>query len=338
MKKLSILLVALVVLAAIPSFSADVTMGGDFRAFSSYDFVDAVGMASVARNRVFLTAMVDDFTTVRFAPVVSTDQAIGLYEFSLKSDFGKALNLPFSLVGTFGHFENYFTGWWAKDSSAWAHHREWPNGVLGAYQTDNGAMRVDAGFGPVNVHWWNDAIFENFVAGVDASFAGVGLWLAYGSAFADFGGGGLNIEAKYDLAFGDVTGLVAGYFRYCLGPNSLQAGAAGDWIYGANVGVGYGMFGVAAGLTGNIAYAVDNVVAEVTLAPIDPAKIAVAFFMGNGEFYGVDISANYMVGPAMFGLGFVIAGDDAIGGEPYVFTGGGTYRAEGLYAGVKLVY
>jgi hypothetical protein len=349
MKKLWILLVALTVLAAMPIFASDVTISGDVRSFANYDFANPAGSnADISRERYQLSFAVDDYISLLLAfqgegahfasddnGVVTSDPfAVDFYTryVKLDADFGAALGLPVTLTGTFGYFETYMTGWYYWDTAGYAWYYDWPNGVVGAYQNTRGAVQLNVGYGPVNLHYFTAPASDEFLVGADLSVFGVSLFLGYGATYI-IPAGDLSVEAKYDLAFGDVTGGVSAFFRYALGAGSeISDNVANDYGYGANLGLNYGMFGLAAGFTGNNDDAFDNLIVEAAVMPLDPAKIAVAFLMENGAFTGVDISASYAVGAAKFSAGYVI-------GDPMrVVPSMDNYTASGLYGGVTLAF
>jgi hypothetical protein len=350
MKKLWILLVALTVLAAMPIFASDVTISGDFRSFANYDFANPeLSKADISRERYQLSFAVDDYISLLLAfqgegshygsvvdgAVEAADaSSVDFYTryAKLDADFGAALGLPVTLTGTFGYFETYMTGWYYWDTAGYAWYYDWPNSIPGAYQTGFGAMQLNVGYGPVNLHYYTAPASDEFLVGADLSVFGVSLFLGYGATYW-IPAGDLSVEAKYDLAFGDVTGGVSAFFRYALGAGSaISDNVAKDYAYGANLGVNYGMFGVAAGFTGNNDNAFDNLIVEAAVMPLDPAKIAVAFLMEDGAFTGVDISASYAVGAAKFSAGYVI-------GDPMrVVPSMDNYTASGLYGGVTLKF
>jgi len=326
MKKLWILLVVLAVMGAAPLF-ADVTLSGEFMGYAAWDFSNpgSYGFPKVEINGM---AEVMDYNTLKFeldSEGADFPDNVAVDDFRLVTDWGAALGLPVGVTTTVGYFDTYFTGWYYYENSGWAFYYPWPNKLLN--QTAAGAQ-VDVAVGPVNVHWFNDYMGDAFMAAVDASFAGLSAWLGYGSTFGAFGDGTLAIEAAYNIM--DMANVGA-FFRYGL--------ADSTFTYGANVGAGFGMFHVAAGLEGDDADALDNIVAEVTVAPMEAAKLAVAAFMDLGgaeKFAGLDVEADYTVGGATFALGYFYVPDGAV--QPPAYLGADQFGPDGLYAAFYIAY
>jgi hypothetical protein len=330
MKKLWILLVAIAMLGAAPLF-ADVTLSGEFMGAGWWNFSDPGGTAF---PKVELNGMaeIDDFNTLKFEfdseGADWTAHNIAVDDIRLVTDWGKALMLPVGIKTTVGYFDTYFTGWNYYDASGWTHYYPWDNKLVEQGPNVAGAMQVDIAAGPVNVHWYNDGAGNNFMVGADAAFGGLSAWLAYGSTFGAFGDGDLAIELAYAIM--DMANVGA-FFRYGLGDSAFT--------YGVNLGAGFGMFHVAAGLEGDDVDALDNIVAEVTVAPADPAKIWVAAFMDLGgaeAFAGLDIGGSYKVGAADFALGYFYRPAGAAA-APSVFKGD-QFAPDGLYAAVYVAY
>jgi len=363
MKKLWILLVALALLAATPIFAADVTVGGEFMSYVNSDFVHALG-SGFPKAELNITSAVDDFNTVKLeldSEGGAWPGTVAVDDFRLITDFGAALGLPIGLKGTFGFFDTYFTGWYYYDATGWTWYYDWSNQVIN-FDNNAGAVQLDAAVGPVNVHWYNDFVGENFAVGADASFAGVSLWLAFADSFRDFSAGTLSVEAAYSAAFGDFALDLGGFFRYGLADlSAAESLNAKIYSYGVNLGAGYSMFHLAGGIEGDEAHGLDNVIAELTVAPLDALKIGVAMMMDLGldagavtdptdpdytgprgteintsSFVGVDIGVTYMVGGTKFALGYVIPGEDK--NDMVVWTSGDNYAAQGLYFGVYTAY
>ena len=329
MKRVWILVVALMVLVALPSFSTEGDHGGveldysgDFRSFANYDFEADAGNAAVSRNRFQWKVAVDDYNSVllrlhdangNFLPA-----DLGIHEFYLDTDFGAALGLPVALSGRFGFFEHYLTGWPRyttvnRTNNAWV-----GDGIAEAFL-------IKLGFGPATLHYFNRTQSTDFMAGVNAAFAGVNAWLGYKSTYADLGGGDLAVEAAYALDFGDFTGNVSAAFKYGLGSEA--------WVYDFNLGAHYGMFHLGAGISGTDVEALDRLVAELRVSPMEAARIHAALYLLNGlGDLSVDIGATYNVGAAKFSLGYIIG--EAI----RVLPDNASYNAAGLYAGVTIAY
>jgi hypothetical protein len=355
MKKLWILLVVLAVMGAAPLF-ADVTLSGEFMGWAGWDFSNPGG-SGFPKVEINGMAEVMDFNTLKFeldsegddwgggSTAASGAPDVVVDDFRLITDWGAALGLPVGVKTTVGYFDTYFTGWYYYDNTGYAFYWGWPNGLINQGPTAAGAMQVDIAAGPVNVHWWNDGAGAMFMAGADASFGGLSAWLAYGSRFDDFGGGTLSIEAAYNVM--DMANVGA-FFRYGLGGDYFGLGdtaASGEFTTGVNVGAGFGMFHAALGLEGDSISAdfLDNIVVELTAAPIEAAKIAVAAFMDLGgpeAFAGLNVEADYTVGGATFALGYMYTPDATVAAEvnPAAYLGADQFYPDGLYAAFYIAY
>jgi len=328
MKKLWILLVAVAFLGAIPLFASDVTLSGEFMGFGSTDFNTMSG--AFPKVELNLSAAIDDFNTLKLEMDSEGGDwpgNVGLDDIRLVTDWGAALGLPVGVKTTVGYFDTYFTGWYYYENSGWAFYYDWPNLLVNQGPDANGAVQVDVAAGPVNVHLYTDGAGQDVMAGIDAAFAGLSFWLAYGTTYAAFGDGTLAVEAAYAIM--DMANVGA-FFRYGL--------ASEAFTYGLNVGADFSMFHVGAGLEGDDVDALDNIVVEATLAPVDPAKIAVVAYMdlGGEAFAGLDVSAAYKVGAANFILGYMYRADGAVAAP--VYFSADNYSADGFYLGVDVDY
>jgi hypothetical protein len=356
MKRLWIFLIALGLLCTAPLF-ADVTLSGEFMGFAGGNFEDPWDQ-SFPKIEFNGAAEIDDFNTLKFEFDVEgsdfsgyTDETggnewldddgeeitvaprnVALDDIRLVTDFGAALGLPIGLTTTVGYFDTYFTGWYYYDSVGWTWYYDWPNGVVNQGPTTAGAVQVDVAIDPVNVHLYMDGAAEDFMFGLDAAFAGLSAWIAYGWSGLDaIGDGGLAVEAAYNIM--DMADVGA-FFRYDLD--------ASTWTGGLNAGASFGMIHAALGLEADSesASTLDNAVFEVSLNPAEPATIAVAAFMDLGEdsvagekFAGLDVSGSYMVGAAKFALGYAYAPE---GGSVTVYPSGDNFAVNGLYFGVDV--
>jgi len=363
MKKLWILLVALALLATAPIF-ADVTLSGEFMGYGSWDFSNSADPASAGFPKVELNlnAAVGDFNTLKLeldsegkdwsgwkdpdgnftftdtnpdtgvvSEVAIAPGNVAIDDLRLVTDWGAALGLPVGVTTTVGYFDTYFTGWYYYDSSGWTWYYPWDNMVVEQGPKATGAVQVDVAAGPANIHVYHDGDY-NFMAGVDAAFAGASVYVAYGTNYATFGDGDLSVEAAYAIM--DIANVGA-FFRYGLGDSA--------YTWGANVGAGFGMIHVAAGLEGDNVDALDNIVAEATLAPADAAKIWVAAYMdlgGASSFGGLDVGASYKVGAAEFALGYLYTPAATVAAEenPPSFFKGDQFAPVGLYAAFYVAY
>jgi hypothetical protein len=357
MKRLWIFLIALGLLCTAPLF-ADVTWSGEFMGWAGGDFETAWSQ-KFAKIEFNGAAEIDDFNTLKFEFDVEgdqlagwTDDADGSFDFQdadgddvtiaagnvalddirLVTDFGAALGLPFGLKTTVGYFDTYFTGWYYYDSVGWTWYYDWPNGLVNQGPTTAGAVQVDVAFDPVNLHLYMDGAAADYMVGLDAAFAGLSAWLAYGWSGLDaIGDGGLAVEAAYNIMDMADVGV---FFRYDL--------EGSTWTGGLNAGASFGMIHAALGLEADSesSSTLDNGVFEVSLSPTEAAKLAVAAFLDLGEdsvagekFVGLDISGSYMVGAAKFALGYAYAPE---GGSVVVYPSGDNFAVNGLYFGVDV--
>lgn len=331
MKKLWILLVALALMAAAPIFASDVTLSGELMGYGETDF-DGPMSGAFPKVELNLAAMVDDYNTVKLeldseggdwdAHNVAVD------DFRLITDWGAALGLPIGLKTTVGYFDTYFTGWYYYENSGWAWYYDWDNGIPEQGPDTNGAVQVDVAAGPVNIHWYNDGAGRDFMVGVDGGFAGLSFWLAYGSDWFAIADGELSVEAAYAIM--DMANASL-FFRYNLGSSALT--------YGLNLGADFSMFHIGAGLEGDDVDFVDNIVAEISVSPVEAATLALAAFMdvGGAEvFAGLDVSGIYKVGAAEFAVGYMYTPDAA--SHPPAYFKADQFAPNGLYLAAYVGY
>lgn len=341
MKKLWILLVTLAMLASAPLFASDVTVGGEFLNSMNGNFSDPAA-GSWSKAELNITAVVDDFNTVKLElDSEGGDWAtrVDVDDFRLISEVGAALGLPVDVTATFGYFDNKFTGWSYYEDSGWAFYYDWPNllalpgTAAGGDNPDaNGAMQLDIGMGPATLHWYNDFEAQDFAVGVDAAFSGLTAWLTYVSTFQAIGDGVFGLEAAYNLAMDALEANLGAFFRYDVG-NEI-------YTYGFNAGADVSMFHVGAGLEGDDVDALDNIVAEVKVMPLDALTLMVAAFMDMAaadSFVGVDINAKYMVGALALQLGYVIDADDNAGTTIPIYGDNPAFN-DGMYLVVDIDY
>jgi hypothetical protein len=310
-----------------------VTFSGEFMNYMSGNFTDPASGA-FPKVELNMAAAVDDFNTVKLE--IDSEGGIGpaaVDDFRLVTEIGAALGLPVDVTATFGFFDTYFTGWYYYEGSGWTWYYPWDNGIVEQGPNTNGAMQLDIGFGPATFHWYNDFAAQNFMVGLDAEFAGLTAWVAYGDTFQAVGEGELSVEAAYNLVMGDIDGNASGFFRYNLGTEAFT--------YGVNLGVDVSMFHVGAGLEGDDVDTLDNVVAEVKVTPMDPLTIhagLLADLAATDPLCGVDIGLSYMVGAAKLSLGYVIDTDNGVTANIIVPSGDNYTVQDGLYLGVDIDY
>lgn len=335
MKKLATFLVILGLLAiTLPVMAKEVTVGGVFQFFHYNDLASSAADSSWVKVRPQLDYKLDDFNSVTIQLQGDSFPGDNFRLAYLKTDITGALGLalPVTAKSTIGYFDTYFTNWSYVSMSGWEFYYDWPNKLVNQGQNKNGALQLDVGFGPVNVHWWNDFLGENIMVGADAAFGPVTAYLAYGSAMADLGAGNLSIEAKFATKLmGDMLSIaVPAFFRYGLGDQAFT--------YGGGVGVDYSMFHVAAGLEGDDVDALDNIVFDVSVAPMAMLKVWVSAYMNLAAvapataFTGADIGAKISLGAANFILGYALASE----GVATISVYNDTYAAKGMYFGIDV--
>jgi hypothetical protein len=362
MRKTLILLVALAVIgtaafADAPTFSGEYTWKGNWNADAS--------TAGAVRERVNFDLKVDKFnelnvqfrfenlptslqtaiyttkatatTNEYYATPISAYLGNTLQNFKLITDSGGALGLPVGVKLTTGYFDTYFTNWTYYSQSGYEFYYTgavgWNNKLVYLGQQVAGAAQLDIAAGPVNVHYVQGLDFKNTLIGADASFAGIGVYLAYG-AYAvgnnGFGKGDLSVELSYGLP--EMAGFkasVAPYFRYGLADSS--------YTYGLSLGADYSIVHFAAGLQGDNVKALNNIVADLYVKPIDGLKAGASVYMSQAlttpGLEGVDINASYAFGAAKVVLGYVVAGTDK---SAISIFGDELSVADGLYLVVNL--
>jgi len=331
MKKLWILFTALALLAVAMPAIADVTTGAQFYWYGITDLSDATnGTAEVLKARIKVSGAVDEFNTIstqlRWNNGGGTwDPAfVKIKTFSLATDITGALglDLPVTVKSTVGVWESDFTGFWYATRSGW--------GFVGGFNLDEqaiGAWQLDLGFGPVTLHWYEEADFNTMMIGADAAFGPIAIWAALQADGEAIGDGALNVEAKYEGKFGDLALSVYPALHYDLGLSQL------GWDVG--VKAGYKMLTVGATVGGTDPDYFDKVAAEVGAA-VGNANLWAALYMdlSNADVLaGVDLMASYKFGAATFYVGYVIDGDNGVLAVPI---DADEWTADaGLYVGVK---
>ncbi len=319
-KALGILIVLALVAVSIPAFADDaaatptVTFSGEFTWKAAYN--DTTTDVGGVRERINLDSKIDKNNElfIQFRGENITGDAItgiylnnALYNVKLTTDIGSALGLPVGLKLTTGYFDTYFTNWTYYSESGWEFYYGWPNKLVYLGQQKSGTAQVDASFGAVNVHVAEGLDAQNTLFGVDASFAGLGVYLAYGAynigVPADLGKGDLSVELNYGLPeFSGVKVGIAPYFRY-----SLDSAATVAYTFGASVGADYSIVHVALGYQGDAKYAFHDAIADLYLKPVDNLKVGLSAFLDGSAtnvFKGIDINGAYTFGASTVRVGY----------------------------------
>jgi len=349
MKKAWVLLLTLALVAlSVPVFAEAPVVSGNFVWFGNYDFATSpIGIvAAPVKARATVTAKVDANNEVVLALRAEGNVAtwnvdsFRVKNFKFTSDLLKTLGLdvPVSVKLTGGYFDTYFTNWWYNDSTGWVFYyggagngANWANKLVNFGEDVNGAFQLDVGVleGKVNLHYFSDSKFTKAALGVDAAFAGFGVYAALGMPDAtDFASGDLSVELKYDVP--EMAGFkinVAPFFRYGL--------ADSKFTWGASVGADYKVFHVAAALNGDTDNAIDHWSGEVSVAPVKGAKVAVVALGQPSGLAGIDIEASYALGPLTMMAGYLVSVDAATGYFP-VFGDLTGYGNDGLYIGASI--
>jgi hypothetical protein len=376
MKKLWMLLVLALLVTALPTFASDVTFSGRMIWDAAYD-PDGSASAGLVRFRPKLTAKVDDFNTLvaefrmEGAWVASkgditggfftdadkaANQGVKVTYAYVTTDITGALglSLPITIKTTFGKFEPGFTDWNYVSESGWESYYDWPNMIADVGPFNTGGGQIDIGFGPATLRVFSD--LQGFMMfGLSGGFGPVVGWLTYQAPASGFGDGILGVEAKYSAEFGDIKLGVPVFFRYQLN----AAAGAQDYTFGAGVSGDYKMFHLAAGLEGDSAKIPDNVVFDVSVAPLDNLKLYGHVYLDMGKdavvtaalkeplpggtpadintqaLAGIDLGVSYKFGAATAMLGYVIGGDDLV---PLPINGDTFNVANGLYMAVDISY
>jgi len=340
MKKLAVLFIVLLA-AALPVLASDVTVSGELYTFATYDFEAETSSATFPKAELNVEAKIDEFNTVKLE--LDSEGAdwpgnVAVDDFRLITDLGGALNLPVKITWTIGYFDTYFTDWSYVSMSGWEFYygdeitsAYWDNDLANDGPDTDGAWQLDVGVGPVTLHWWNDFLFQRMMLGVDGAFGPLSGWLTYQATFVDgLGAGILGVELKYAGQFGELKLAVPAFFRYNL--------CAEAFTYGMGVGVDFSMFHVAAGLEGDNSDILDNVVIDVSVAPMEGLKAAVSGYLNLASanaFQGVAIELHKSLGATTAVLGYVIGGEDNFALPVY---NDNFYVANGLYMGFAVAY
>jgi len=343
MKKLLVLFVALgMLVAALPLMAISIAaqgldVAGEFWIFGNYDFTDpATATSMVSKAEMNFVYKMDDFNTVKLeldseGAAWTAGPNVQIDDFRIISDLGGAFKLPVKITATFGYFDTYFTDWSYVSMSGWEFYYDWPNLLATDGPDSDFAWQLDVGVGPVTLHWWNDYLFERMMLGVSGGFGPVTGWITFQDTFAEgIGEGILGLEAKYAGKFGDLGLTVPAFFRYNLDSSAFT--------WGAGVGVDYSIVHFAAGIEGDDVDALDNMVFDVSVAPMEGFKAAVsAYFNLNSAnaFTGLAIELRKSVGALTAVLGYVVGGED---GTAIPLYDDNPAYANGLYCGVAISY
>lgn len=332
MKKLAVLFIVLLA-AALPAL-AEVDVKGELWMFANYDFAtDPVAAASsFGKAEVNLNYKVDEFNTVKLeldSEGGDWNTNVAVDDFRLITDVGGVFKLPVKVTATFGFFDTYFTDWSYVSMSGWEFYYDWPNKLANDGPDKAGAWQLDVGVGPATIHWWNDFLFDRMMFGVSAAAGPISGWLTYQAPFNGLEGD-LGVEVKYSGEFGDLKLAVPVFFRYGVADEA--------YTYGGGIGVDYKIAHLAAGLEGDDADALDNVVVDVSVAPVEGLKAAISAYMdlaSTNAFTALAIEVRKSLGALNAILGYVIGGEDNVAVPVY----DDNYNvANGLYAGLAISY
>jgi len=342
MKKLAVLFVVLLAVA-LPVLASDVTVSGELWTFATWDVAadPVTSSAAFPKAELNVEAKVDEFNTVKLeldSEGGDWNTNVAVDDFRLITDVGGALSLPVKITMTVGFFDTYFTDWSYVSTSGWefyygeeATSYGWDNDLANDGPDTDGAWQLDIAVGPATLHWWNDFLFQRMMFGVSGGFGPITGWVTYQDTFAQGLGKGIaGVELKYAGEFGDLKLAVPAFFRYNL--------LAETFTYGAGVAVDYTMFHVAAGLEGDDVDALDNIVIEASVAPMEGFKAMVSAYMNLASanaFQGLAIELSKSLGAANLILGYMVGGDDALAIPVY---GDNFYVANGLYMGLAVDY
>jgi len=343
MKKLLVLFVALgMLVAALPLMAisiaaAGLDVAGEFWIFGNYDFTDpATATSMVSKAEMNFVYKMDDFNTVKLeldseGAAWTAGPNVQIDDFRIISDLGGAFKLPVKITATFGYFDTYFTDWSYVSMSGWEFYYDWPNMLATDGPDLDLAWQLDVGFGPVALHWWNDFLVERMMLGVSAAVGPLSGWVTYQDTFVNgFGGGIVGIEAKFASKFGNLGLTVPAFFRYDLRNTAFTAGAG--------LAVEVKILKVAFGLEGDDVNFPDNMVAELTLVPMEGFKAAISAYFNlasDNGFTAAVIELRKKVGKLDAILGYVIGGTDKTAVPLY---DDNYAAANGLYFGVAATY
>ena len=335
MKKFLVLLVVLALVAITsPLFAGDnVTVGGEFLYVKDSTAVDG----NFSRAELNISSAVGDYNTVSleldseggdWAGTVAVD------DFRLATDvFGAlGLDLPVTLNTTIGYFDTYFTGWKYVSYSGWDfYYGNWTITGNSLGPVALGAIQADIGVGPVTISYASDFEFQTLRFGASGGFGPVGFYASLGASPTAFADLAFNAMVDYSGSFGDLSLFVPAHFGMDLATDAIQ--------FGAGVAVDYtSMVHFAVGFFGNDVDAFDNLVIDLSSAPIGDLGIGVSAFLdfaaaATDNFAGLDVYANYMLGAAKFQVGYAYAPEFAT-----IPIFGDNHGANGLYLVVDIDY
>jgi len=254
------------------------------------------------------------------------DLADSLWHFMWTSDLTGAMGMkdfPVDVKVSIGEMDSVLTNWW-YDNNGW----EWEYGgwsKTAGTNWDAGLITVNGdsnflgysvavGAGPIIFHWVNDFIMQNTLVGAEASYMGLGLFVAYGfyanSAVTGYGGSqnNLAIEAKYAVPqIGDLTLTPSLFYRDAFDPS--------NWVFGGDLTIGYQMFKLVVGATTTSTFSLQHYSATLWITPTDPAQLWIAAYLDgatgdSAPLQAVDIGATYKFGAFKLIVGWVIGGKD----------------------------
>jgi hypothetical protein len=328
MKRITLLAVlALMVAVALPVMATDFTWSGELTYGAITDFtnvVDAYSNANIAvkaaadANNTFNATLNAAYAGGATAPAVAiigggstTLKAFGAY-FSVidfASDIGKALNLPFGLVGTIGWFEPAGTSY---SVTGYAYESLIAYDPTGA---SHDAFQLIATFGPVNVQVAFEPIASSeakvalapqiTVFDVYGVFGPFKAAVAYTSNLRKDYMGKAGASITWTQAIGDLTPGVNAEFSY-----NLASGVTNPWTAGIGVNVAYTTFltlGLSTTATGA---GLGNFGINLGLVPVTGIGIDVASSLNLATgaanlLNGVDVSATYKIGASKIRVGYL---------------------------------
>jgi hypothetical protein len=309
MKKL-LVLSALLGLLALPAFSADITIGGDF----SFGFITDFDLEAENFDwDLDMKGSVDDYNSVDFRVQNIVDGSFDSIEkATVKTDVGMWLGLPVGVTLEWGWDDPDWN--WFGDVSNFE--KEALSGIPYADEFLGLALLVSFGMFELELAGNPGATADSgdFAAGVAVKEPIPGLNAELylyqdGATTEDWDTMNVALGAGYGGSFGDFD-LEAGLnFRF-----DMDDAAADAWLYGVAVTGAFSMIYGEVALTGGETDALDDLYLYVTAAPIDLLKVFVTAHMTFAEaaaeaFQGAEFGLEFETGATWWAVGYAINND-----------------------------
>jgi len=345
MKKYFVLALALVVFAVAPAFS-QAKVSGEFRYGGYWDTDAEAYTGSIDRTRFNVDAAIDDYNKIH-TQLRGEDgdkiSAFNLYRVHVMTDWSKYFgfaDMGFGLVTSFGQY-----AYGTNDALSYT---IYDDGGTGFELSRRAAMKVDMdimgivkpyfattmqGFDDTTVSTTNQGKdVSEFVVGAGVDFAPVWAEVYYmqnghkdGTApakwegWGDFTGQIFGLEAEYSGEVADGIALKVGAVLEMINAEALD----GEWKYGYMVGAGVGAYGAQLDLAigGMKDYEFGTLDVSATYDILEFLGVQGGMRMAFGDyakdltndesFLGAEFGLYVKPGKVKYGLGYIIANEDA---------------------------